>query len=181
MVAANPSALEQPMSHNENFQRPLHFAVRMNRPEMVRLLLALGADPLSKDGSGYTTVVYATEPGVDRAVYETLRAHGETDFVGASALHDWDAAERFLRENPAIVKAGAANAGALHLMAKRNDVDAIRWLLDHGADPNALWSHWDADAAPLHLAAWQGHAEATRCCWPRALIRASTTRSTTAT
>ena len=51
------------MSHNENFQHPLHFAVRMNRPKMVALLLELGADPLAKDGSGYTSVVYATEPG----------------------------------------------------------------------------------------------------------------------
>ena len=40
------------MSRNENHQLPLHFAVRMNRPEMVSLLLELGADPLAVDGSG---------------------------------------------------------------------------------------------------------------------------------
>jgi ankyrin repeat protein len=52
--------------------------------------------------------------------------------------------------------------GALHLMAKRNDVAAVRWLLDHGADPNARWAHWDAEVTPLHLAASQGHAEIVR-------------------
>jgi hypothetical protein len=47
-------------------------------------------------------------------------------------------------------------------MAKRGDADAVRWLLEHGADPNTMWSHWDADVTPLHLAAWQGHAEVAR-------------------
>ncbi|MGH7618255.1 MAG: ankyrin repeat domain-containing protein [Gemmatimonadaceae bacterium] len=155
IAAANPGALEQPMSHNENLQHPLHFAVRKNRPNMVSLLLELGADPLAKDGSGYITVIYATEPGVDRALYESLRASGKADFVGALALHDWPAAERLLRD-------GNAETGALHLMAKRNDVEAVRWLLAQGANPNALWAHWDSNLTPLHLAAWQGHADVTR-------------------
>jgi len=50
----------------------------------------------------------------------------------------------------------------LHLMAKRNDVAALKWLLDHGADPNARWAHWEAEVTPLHLAASQGHAESVR-------------------
>jgi ankyrin repeat protein len=162
IAAEDPAALEQPMSHNENFQRPLQFAVRMNRPRMVALLLELGADPLAKDGSGYTSVVYATAPGADRSVFDMMRARGHLDLMGALALHDWDAASRLLRENHGAVEAGGANTGALHLMAKRNDVDAVRWLLEHGADPNARWSHWDADATPLHLAAWQGHTEVAR-------------------
>ena len=156
IVAANPAALEQPMSHNENFQHPLHYAVRMNRPRMVSLLLELGADPLATDGSGYTSVVYATAPGADRSVFETMRTRGHLDLVGALVLRDWDAAARVLRETR------GANTGALHLMAKRGDADAVRWLLEHGADPNAMWSHWDADVTPLHLAAWQGHAEVAR-------------------
>jgi ankyrin repeat protein len=41
-------------------------------------------------------------------------------------------------------------------------VAAVRWLLEHGADPNGRWAHWDADVTPLHLAAWHGHADAVR-------------------
>ena len=44
-------------------------------------------------------------------------------------------------------------------MAKRNDVAAVRWLLEHGADVNARWSHWGASATALHLAAAFGHVE----------------------
>jgi ankyrin repeat protein len=152
IVAADPAALEQPMSHNENFQHPLHFAVRKNRPRMVALLLELGADPLATDGSGYTSVIYASAPDADRSVFETMRARGQLDLSGALVIRDWNAADRLLREAP-----GLLNGGALHLMAKRGDAEGAKWLLDRGADPNALWSHWDAKLTPLHLAAWQGH------------------------
>src|SRR4029078_11325078 len=54
------------------------------------------------------------------------------------------------------------NSGALHLLAKRGDRDAVIWLLEHGANPDALWAHWDADVTALHLAAAQGHAGVVR-------------------
>ena len=47
IAAADPSALSRPMSHNEDYRLPLHYAVLKNRPEMVALLLELGADPLA--------------------------------------------------------------------------------------------------------------------------------------
>lgn len=58
IVAKDPSALNHRISRNENNQLPLHFAVRKGRPamvallghaEMVRLLLAGGADPNIRD------------------------------------------------------------------------------------------------------------------------------------
>src|SRR5205823_4819568 len=65
IVAEDPSALNRRMSRNENHMTPLHYAVREKRPEMVALLLELGADPLAVDGSGFTAAVYATEPDID--------------------------------------------------------------------------------------------------------------------
>ena len=75
-----------------------------------------------------------------------------------------------------------AGLAPLHLMAKRNDVAAVRWLLANGADPNERWAHWDADVTPLHLAASQGHAEVVRAA-PRGAvrIRPSATANMTAT
>jgi ankyrin repeat protein len=162
IVAADSTALARRMSHNENRQLPLHFAVRMRRSAMVVLLLELGADPLAVDGAGYPAAIHATAPDIDRPVMEAIRARGKLDLVSAVALSDWDAAARLLRDDPRSIASGGASAGVLHLMAKRNHVPAVRWLLDHGADPNTRWSHWDAEVTPLHLAAWQGHAATVR-------------------
>jgi ankyrin repeat protein len=79
------------------------------------------------------------------------------DLVANLALGDWETAERLVKENPTLI-----DTGALHLMAKRNDLSAVKWLLDHGADPNARWAHWDAEVTALHLAASQGHADVVR-------------------
>jgi ankyrin repeat protein len=155
IVAADPAALTKSMSHNESFQRPLHFAVRKNRPEIVALLLELGADPGATDGEGVSASVYAADPGVDRAVIESFARHGAIDLFGALALGDEATATELLRADPGL----AERSGALHLLAKRGDVEAVRWLLEYGADPNARWSHWDAEVTPLHLAAAQGHVD----------------------
>jgi ankyrin repeat protein len=155
IVAADPAALRRPMSRNENYQLPLHFAVRMNRPEMVALLLDLGADPAATDGLGTPASVYAAAPEVDREVVETLTRRGGIDLFGALVLGDDQTAARLFAE-------GGASPGVLHMLAKRGDARGVRWLLDHGADPNARWGHWDAEVTPLHLAAAQGHADVVR-------------------
>jgi len=173
IVAADPAALGSRQSRNEDHRMPLHYAVVRKLPAMVSLLLELGADPLAVDGSGHTAAAYATSPDIDRAVMEAIRGMtsqelisaergqrqargGAMDLAAVLALGDCETAERLLREQPSLIAAGST-AGVLPLMAKRNDVPAVRWLLAHGADPNARWSHWGADVTPLHLAASQGH------------------------
>jgi ankyrin repeat protein len=47
-------------------------------------------------------------------------------------------------------------------MAKRGDARGVAWLLEHGADPNARWAHWDAEVTPLHLATLGDHPDAVR-------------------
>jgi ankyrin repeat protein len=150
-----PSRLSQRMSHNEGFQRPLHFAVRMNRPAMVALLLELGADPALTDESGFTASAYATARDADRPLLEFQRDRGRADIVAAVGLGEWDLAENLLRASP-----GSADVtGVLHLMAKRGNVEGVNWLLDRGAEVNARWDHMGAVVTPLHLAALHGHAE----------------------
>jgi len=163
IVARDPSTLSKRQSHNEDFRLPLHFAVLRNRPEMVALLLELGADPLATDGTGYSAAAYATQPDVDRSMMEMIRARvGTTDLFTDLALGDWDSAARILGENPDVVKPGGASSGVLHLMAKRNNIAAVKWLLEHGVDPSARWNHWGAEVTPLHLAILGGHPEVVR-------------------
>src|SRR5437016_763297 len=82
VVAADPSQLERPQSHNEDFRRPLHFAVRGNLHRMVKLLLELGADPLGTDASGHTAVAYAMTPPIVRPVVDAMR-----DRIGPTLLN----------------------------------------------------------------------------------------------
>jgi ankyrin repeat protein len=84
---------------------------------------------------------------------------GPIDLLALLALGDITTAEQMLRENPGLV---APAGGVLHLMAKRGDVRAVKWLLDHGADPSGRWAHWDSDVTPLHLAILGDHAEVVR-------------------
>src|SRR5678816_3283885 len=163
IVARDSSAINRRLSRNENNQTPLHFAVRFNRPEMVAVLLELGADHLAVDGGGQCVASYARTNDVDRAVMERIhaatlaeissaeRGHRSIraepmDLVASLALRDWEIATRLIADSPAIL-----GGGALHLMAKRSDAESLKWLLDHGADPNTLWMHWDAEVTPLHL------------------------------
>lgn len=179
IVAADPSSLNSRQSRNENHRTPLHFAVVMQRPAMIALLLELGADPLAVDGSGQPVVVHATSMDADRPLMERIReltrselisaergqrlARAEgIDLVAALTLRDWETAERLVRDNPHLIERGRSRFGVLHLMAKRGDAAAAAWLIEHGADPNALWPHWDADVTPLHLAAFGGHPEIVR-------------------
>jgi ankyrin repeat protein len=176
IVAVDASALNRRQSRNENHRTPLHFAVAKNRQEMISLLLELGADPLAVDGSGQSVAAYVTAPDTDRRVMEKMRTMtareldsavrgrrpprvGPPDLLALLALRDWDTAAQLLRENAALIEPGG---GVLHVMAKRNDVSAVRWLIDHGADVNGRWGHWDAQVTPLHLAAMQGHLECAR-------------------
>lgn len=176
LVAADPSALNRRMSRNENHATPLHFAVRMRRHDMIALLIELGADPLAVDADGFPPAAYAMSPDADRALMERIRAMTSAELVSAErgkraprtqaldllaalALHDWETAGRLARDDPRLLE---PTGGTLHLAAKRGDAQVVRWLLEHGALPNGLWAHWDANVTPLHMAVLGGHTDIVR-------------------
>ena len=90
IVAADPAALELPMSRNEGFQHPLHLAARMNRPAMAALLLELGADPEATTAEGATPLHFAAIHGHEEVVRLLLAAGA--DPARRDATHDGDAA-----------------------------------------------------------------------------------------
>ncbi|MEO7963706.1 MAG: ankyrin repeat domain-containing protein [Gemmatimonadaceae bacterium] len=175
MVASSLGALEHRMSRFESGQTPLQFAVRMNRLAMVALLLELGANPFSRDNEGMPCAAYASTIDADRLVLEAIRhrvatrspektasdsdtSRSDDLLVAAVALGDWKLAETVMRESPQVV----TRSGVLHLMAKRGDTRGVKWLLDRGVAPNALWNHWDAMVTPLHMSVMGGSEDVAR-------------------
>jgi ankyrin repeat protein len=158
LVAEDPSELSRAQSRNEDFRLPLHFAVQKGLPRIVKLLLDLGADPFATDGSGFTASAYATAPDVDRSLMEAIRDRTGASLFTAVALGDWGTAAQLMRADPGAID----RDGLLHLMAKRGNVVAVKWLLDHGSNPNGRWDHWDSSVTPLHLAILGDHAEVAR-------------------
>jgi uncharacterized glyoxalase superfamily protein PhnB len=76
LVADDPTLLRtRKMSRFEHYRTPLHLAVLKNRPQMVKLLLELGADPSAKDGRGYTPLGLATAK-TNPAIAASLLAAG---------------------------------------------------------------------------------------------------------
>jgi ankyrin repeat protein len=176
LVAANPGALNQRQSRNELHRLPLHFAVHMNRPEMVALLIELGADPLGVDAAGQNAAFIARTPDADRAAMQKIRGLFEGELLSAQrgnrppnampmdlaavlTLREWDLAHRLVQTTPPLLE---PRAGLLHLMTQRNDLEAVRWLLKHGAPVNGRWNSHGAEATALHLAARDGHLEIAR-------------------
>ena len=80
------------------------------------------------------------------------------DLVAAAALREWDTASQIVAANRQLIDKG----GALHLLSKRGDTVGVDWLLKQGANPNALWAHWDSDVTALHLAVMQNRIEIAR-------------------
>lgn len=75
LVARDPQCLYRQMSRFEHRRMPLHLAAQKNRPDMVALLLDLGADPAAKDSRGYSALDYVT-PETDAAIADRLAAAG---------------------------------------------------------------------------------------------------------
>jgi len=59
----DPTALARRMSRFEGRQTPLHLAMTLKRPELLELLIALGADLEAKDGNGLTALETAMLAG----------------------------------------------------------------------------------------------------------------------
>jgi ankyrin repeat protein len=187
IVRDDPSQVNRRMSRNERHQLPLHFAVRMNRPRMTEVLLELGADPFGVDAVGQPAAEYPDAPGRDVAIMRVIRdrTHAELesarrgarqpmmtmlDLAAALALGDWTLASTLWAVDRCDHGFGdrgersprLSTSAILHLMSKRGETEAVKWLLARGVDVNARWIGWDTDATPLHVAASRGHAEIVR-------------------
>lgn len=138
---------------DEHGKTPLHWAAEHDRPEVVELLVAAGADLEAETAWGMTPLQWAGVLGSGAAA-EPLRAHGaRIDLPTAAGLGLADVVESFRVPGPPPRDLEAVSAA--FVLACRNGHRAIAELLHRrGADvdhPGAL------GGSAVHWAAINGH------------------------
>jgi ankyrin repeat protein len=115
---------------------PLIVASAMVHPKMVELLLDNGANPNMKEAIGYTPLAWVVRDshyGIDYANKEKI-----VDIVKVLLKHGADPNFRMMNEkSKAVNDLSITGATPLMLAAEVNNTEAVRALLDGGADPKA--------------------------------------------
>ncbi|KAI9154872.1 ankyrin [Paramyrothecium foliicola] len=132
--SADPNIINFPLGHAN---LPLYEAVRLRQPDVVAVLLELGADPFHPVQSSKRLWTYNSSL-LSRATF----AKGP-------------------RMTEMLLERGVpvANTGALHAAARLGYLDTMRLLMRYGADVNETISGWDY-WAPIHFAASRGQVDA---------------------
>ncbi len=152
---------------------PLHIAAFSGHTEIVRLLLASGADKEgAKKGSAdlaRTPLIFAVEQGHAEVVSTLIDAGANVNYVGTGGFAALNfAAEggfveiaRLLLENNADPNNKDVSDPPLFYAVQNGHLDMARLLVEHGARINPYDGDWVFRTA-LHLAAKAGNLEMTK-------------------
>jgi ankyrin repeat protein/catechol 2,3-dioxygenase-like lactoylglutathione lyase family enzyme len=93
-----------------------------------------------------------------KAEIDRRRAPNVAEFLRACAAGDMEALRELLKGDSGLARERVAGSTGLHLAVRHPD--ALRLLIEHGADPNAR--DIGDNASPLHFAAANGNLESVR-------------------
>jgi hypothetical protein len=135
----------------------LHRAAWDGRLDLVRRVVSLGADVANRDNPFMSTPLSWAQHSKQVAVFDWLRAHCAIDLHEAVAHDLRDHVEARVREDPASVNrlcdqwevprcpplywAAWTQIGDIdgqHQLDESKRLELVRFLLDHGADPNVV-------------------------------------------
>lgn len=160
LVREDPRRLEATMSPFEHRRRSLHLAVLKDRPEMVRLLVELGADLEARTDLGATALALAATRGKQGIVEALLELGAKVDLEAALALGRLEEARRLAA---LLSPEERAQSRALHFAAEAGLAAGVEVLIKAGFDPSARARIFNTDGiTPLHLAAANGRLEVVR-------------------
>ncbi len=127
-------------------QTALMWAAAEHHPDVIRLLLENGADPQARTRKGFTALHFAAREG-DLEGARLLIAAG----VNVNIRSQPDPVEKGTAKGGGPSYEASTSAGSTPLLVAtvRAQVPLALFLLEQGADPNAI----DAGFAPLHWAA----------------------------
>jgi ankyrin repeat protein len=149
----NPDVVSALLAHgadvnahaNPAGQTALMWAISETHPAVTRVLVRAGADVHMRSAGGYTALLFAARAGdVDSArvlldagsdVYETA-PDGSSPLLVASASGRESTAVLLL-DRGANPNADRAGYTALHAAIPKSELDLVKALLAHGANPNA--------------------------------------------
>ncbi|HYL98829.1 MAG TPA: ankyrin repeat domain-containing protein [Blastocatellia bacterium] len=156
---ADPNFL---FKHGHKGTRLHHAILRHRSPEIIRLLLAYGADWRIRNGDGITAFAYSVRLG-NQSAAQVLREAGareedltEADkLIGAMSNGDEGTVRSILTANPGITSTLTREEMAvLPEAAHAGNLPAVRLMLEAGFDAGVTGI--DGMTA-LHWAAWSGH------------------------
>ena len=141
-------------------ETPLHVATRRRRAGAVEILLEHGADIDAVTEGGKTAYAHAVRRGFDEVAALLARHGASTDlneadrFAVAIVNGNLDEARRILEACPRVARTTNPEEDRLLAdVAGRNDREAVRLLIEAGADLTAAGLD---SGTPLHQAAWFG-------------------------
>jgi ankyrin repeat protein len=137
----------------------LHTAVAWDQLEIVRMLLAGGADPNAEDVDMYTPLMQARSLECVEILLAAGASVDRADQVGTEVVHhhsDPEILGRLQNAGAPLNPAQPSSRTALHRAAENGDVPLARYLLEQGADVNGatLWG-----LTPLMSAAEHGRVD----------------------
>ena len=149
------------MDRVNHHRRALHLAVVKNQPASVAALLALGADPNSKDAGGLSPLDEAAIANQREMATLLIEHGGELTLASAVALERTDDVERLLRDDPDALKPGHRWGTLIVRAAAASSPETIETLVRLGASVNVVDDPMTAvdethGYTALHAAAWRG-------------------------